>query len=155
MLHPKFIKETEATITDPLTVIFKKSIEEGKIPLIWKKAHVTAIFKKGQRSDPSNYRPISLTSIPGKIMERIIRNALVDHMNSNAFFNKNQHGFTKGKSCVTQLLEFMEDITAAIDQGKDVDVIYLDFAKAFDKVPHKRLIKNYGDTELEERYWNG
>ena len=68
-------------------------------------------------------------------MERIIRDALVEHMNNNKLFSEEQHGFIKGKSCVTQLLEFMEDITKAIDQGDEVDIIYLDFSKAFDKIP--------------------
>ena len=80
-------------------------------------------------------------------MERIIRDALVEHMSNNNLFCDEQHGFIKGKSCVTQLLEFMEDVTEALDQGCEVDIIYLDFYKAFDKVPHKRLLeklKGYG-----------
>ena len=88
-----------------------------------------------------------MTSVPGKIMERIIRDELVDHMNRNNLLCLEQHGFIKGKSCVTQLLEFMEDITEATDQGHEVDVIYLDYFKAFDKVTHKRLlvkISGYG-----------
>ena len=80
-------------------------------------------------------------------MERIIRNKIVDHMESNNLFANQQHRFRAGRSCTTQLLEFMEEVTEAIDRGEDVDVIYLDFAKAFDKVPHKRLLsklKGYG-----------
>ena len=96
--------------------------------------------KNGDRSKSTNYRPISLTSVPGKIMERIIRDELVDHMNRNNLFCIEQHGFIKGKSCVIQLLEFMEDITEAIDQGHEVDVIYFDYSKAFDKAPHNRLL---------------
>ena len=138
--HPKLIKETANELKKPLTIIFKKSVDEGRIPEIWKKANVTAIFKKGDRKKAENYRPISLTSVPGKILEKIIRNTIVDHMTSNNLFSKGQHGFIAGRSCVTQLLEFMEDITEAIDSGKEVDVIYLDFCKAFDKVPHKRLL---------------
>ena len=82
-------------------------------------------------------------------MERIIRDELVDNMNRNNLFCIEPHCFIKGKSCVTQLFEFMEDITEAIDQGHEVDVIYLDYSKAFDKVPHKRLltkISGYGIT---------
>lgn len=125
----------------PLSIIFEKSLNEGVLPQIWKCANVTAIFKSGSKSKPSNYRPISLTSVPGKIMERIIRNALVDHMTQNKLFNDAQHGFIAGRSCVTQLLEFLEDVTEALDNGFEVDVIYLDFAKAFDKVPHRRLLR--------------
>ena len=82
-------------------------------------------------------------------MEKIIRDAIVSHMTTNNLFSVHQHGFMAGKSCVTQLLEFLEYLTEALDQGKDVDIIYLDFCKAFDKVPHKRLLKkmyNYGIT---------
>ncbi|MEW8547283.1 MAG: reverse transcriptase domain-containing protein, partial [Candidatus Thiodiazotropha sp.] len=139
--HPKLIKETQKVLCKPLTIIYQKSLSEAKVPYIWKCANVTAIYKSGDKSKLSNYRPISLTSVPGKIMERLIRDALVQHMNINNLFCIEQHGFIKGKSCVTQLLEFMEDITEAIDQGLEVDVIYLDFSKAFDKVPHKRLLR--------------
>ena len=98
--------------------------------------------KKREKSKAENYRAISLTSVPGKLMERLVRNAIVDHMTENNHFSASQHGFTSGKSCITQLLEFMEDITESIDNGKDVDIVYLDFSKAFDKVAHRRLIKN-------------
>ena len=116
-------------------------MEEEKIPTIWKKANVTAIFKKGEKSKAENHRPISLTSVPGKLMERLVKNAIVEHMTTNNLFSEAQHGFSKGKSCVTQLLEYLEDITEAMDNRNDVDVIYLDFCKAFDKIPHRRLLK--------------
>ena len=74
-------------------------------------------------------------------MERIIRDKLVKHMSRNNFFSPFQHGFVSGKSCVTQLLEFIDEITGALDLGDDVDIIYLDFSKAFDKLPYKRLMK--------------
>ena len=85
-------------------------------------------------------KPISLTSVPGKIMEQLIRDKLVDHMTSNNLFNNTQHGFVSGRSCITQLFEYIEDLTESIDNGEDVDVIYLDFCKAFDKVPHRSLV---------------
>ena len=109
--------------------------------------HFTALFQSGEKKLPENYRPISLTLVVCKLMERIIRNMIVDHMESNNLFAKQQHGVRAGRSCTTQLLEFMEEVTEAIDRGEEVDGIYLDFAKAFDKVPHKRLIsrlKGYG-----------
>ncbi|MCG8032216.1 MAG: hypothetical protein JAZ03_08575 [Candidatus Thiodiazotropha taylori] len=145
--HPKYLKETKEQLTYPLKVIFEKSLNEGKLPDEWKKANVSAIFKSGEKQKPENYRPISLTSVPGKVMEKIIRNAIVQHMTDNNLFNPSQHGFIKGKSCLTQLLEFIEDVSQAIDDGYNVDVIYLDFKKAFDKVPHQRLLlklQNYG-----------
>ena len=140
MIHPKVIKATKAALVDPLTSILNKSLNEGAIPEIWKCANVMAIFKNGERSKSSNYRPISLTSVPGKLMERIIRDALVNHMTTNKLFCEEQHGFIKGKSCATQLLEYIEDLIAALDQEYEVDVINLYFCKAFDKVPYKRLL---------------
>ena len=76
-------------------------------------------------------------------------------MSRNNFFSPFQHGFISGKSCVTQLLEFLNEITEALDQGEGVDIIYLDFSKAFDKLPHKRLMKNYGVMEFVVRPING
>ena len=73
-------------------------------------------------------------------MENLVRDEIMNHMTENDLFSNSQHGFIKGKSCVTQLLEFMEEITQAIDNGDEVDIIYLDFCKAFDKVPHRRLL---------------
>ena len=87
-------------------------------------------------------------------MEKIIRNAIVKHMTENDLFSKAQHGFIKGKACVTQLLEFLEDISQAIDNGEDVDVVYLDFCKAFDKVPHKRLLKKLHGYGIRGRIYN-
>ena len=139
-LHPHLLKSLKDHICYPLEIIYRKSLEEHKLPSIWKKANVTAIFKSGSKSEACNYRPISLTSVPGKIMEKLIRDKLVDHMTSNNLFSNTQHGFISGRSCITQLLEYIEDLTEAIDNGEDVDVIYLDFCKAFDKVPHRRLV---------------
>ena len=87
-------------------------------------------------------------------MEKIIRDAIVKHMTENDLFSKAQHGFIKGKSCVTQLLEFLEDITQAIDNGEDVYIVYLDFCKAFDKVPHKRLLKTIHGYGIRGKIYN-
>ena len=101
---------------------------------------MTLIFKKGDKSYPGNNRPISLTSQICKVLESILQDNIVNHLNTHTLLLQSQHGFTKGKSCLTNLLLFLEDITKAIDEGKPLDVIYLDFAKAFDKVPHQRLL---------------
>ena len=116
------------------------SLQLKQVPSNWKYANVTPIFKKGDKSDPVNYRPISLTSQICKVFESIIRDNIVNHLNKHTLLLQSQHGFTKGKSCLTNLLLFLEDITKAIDEGKPLDVIYLDFSKAFDKVPHQRLL---------------
>ena len=140
-IHPKLIKECKDPLIKPLQIIFKKSMENNQLPSIWKQGNVTAIFKSGSKTKPENYRPISLTSVPGKLLERLIRDILVKHMEENNLFSKAQHGFMTGRSCSTQLLELMEELTETLDSNGDVDIIYLDFKKAFDKVPHKRLLK--------------
>jgi hypothetical protein len=107
----------------------------------WKSANVTPIFKKGTRSEPGNYRPVSLTSVCCKLLESILRDELMKHLTANCLLNPSQHGFMPGKSCTTNLLEFMEKMTSVIDAGQPFDVVFLDFAKAFDKVPRERLLE--------------
>ena len=138
--HPLILKEIAEAIAEPLSIIFNKSFNEGCLPEAWKEAHVIPLFKKGKKSQPGNYRPVSLTSIVCKIMESITRDNLIIHMNSNNLFSNCQHGFIKNRSCTTNLLTALDQWTDAIDQGSAVDVIYFDFAKAFDTVPHSRLL---------------
>ena len=127
-------------VSTPLGIVFTKSMGSGVVPEDWRKANVTAIYKKGQKSSPSNYRPISLTSVPGKVMERITKDSLMSHLSRNRLIKPSQHGFVPNKSCTTNLLEYLEKVTKAVEEGKSVDIIYLDFAKAFDLVPRSRLL---------------
>jgi hypothetical protein len=124
-----------------LAALYRKSINHSKVPAEWKKANVVPIFKKGSKSDANNYRPISLTCVCCRVLESIIKDDIVEHLDRNKVIKKSQHGFTASRSCTTNLLEFFEPITEACDKGKSADIIYLDFAKAFDKVPHGRLLK--------------
>ena len=139
-LAPKLILETKEQISYPLYLLFKKSLQDTVIPDDWKLATVSPIFKKGNRHKAENYRPVSLTSIICKLFESIIRDHLVHYLESNILINNSQHGFRKGRSCLTNLLEFLDKVTGCVDSGENVDVIFLDFAKAFDKVPYKRLM---------------
>ena len=111
------------------------------MPNDWKVANVSCIFKKGDKSVPGNYRPVSLTSVVCKILERIIREIVVNHLSLNNLLSDCQFGFVKNRSTITQLLSVLEDWTDAMDKNLQVDTVYLDFRKAFDSVPHMRLLK--------------
>ena len=102
--------------------------------------NIIPLFKKGSRNKSVNYRPVSLTSVICKVLETIIRDHMMDFLIKHKLMNPSQHGFLKARSCLTNLLCFFEEITKWVDEGSPVDVIYLDFQKAFDKVPHQRLI---------------
>ena len=140
-ITPKFLKEYANELAPALTMIFNKSMCEGLVPEDWRVANVTPIFKKGSKGDPGNYRPVSLTSVPCRVMEACLRDIIVEHLEINKLVKDSQHGFVKNKSCTTNLLQFLEILTTAQDQHQPMDVIYLDFAKAFDKVPHRRLME--------------
>ena len=103
-------------------------------------ANITPLFKKGLRNKPENYRPVSLTSVVCKLLETLIRDHMVEFLVKHKLINTSQHGFLKARSCLTNLLCFFEEITKWVDDGSPVDVVYLDFQKAFDKVPHQRLL---------------
>ena len=140
-------KETAEALTPPLLILLHKSLDEGSLPDDWKKGNITAIYKKGSKANPGNYHPISLTSIICKLLEAIIRDAIVTHMSVNNLFCDQQHGFVPGRSCITQLLTTFEIWTQAVENGNPVDAIYLDFQKTFDSVPHHRLIRKLAATK--------
>ncbi len=123
-----------------LAEIFNTSLNDGTVPEDWRSANVTPIYKKGAKSDPGNYRPVSLTSVSCKLMERLVKDKLMDHFLSNNLILPSQHGFMPSKSCATNLLEFFEVATKAVDDGDPFDIVFLDFAKAFDKVPVASLL---------------
>ena len=133
-------KETVEQISKPLAHVFNMSLQEGIVPVEWKEANIIPLFKKGSRNKSVNYRPVSLTSVICKLLETIIRDHMMDFLVKHKLINTSQHGFLKARSCLTNLLCFFEEITKWVDDGSPVDVIYLDFQKAFDKVPHQRLI---------------
>ena len=142
-IGPKLLQELKEELALALAEIFNDSLRSGDIPADWRVSNVTLIFKKGQKSDPGNYRPVSLTSVCCKLLESMIKDRLMDHFQRNNLILPTQHGFMPGRSCATNLLEFFETVTAAVDSGSPVDVIFLDFAKAFDKVPKGPLMTSW------------
>ncbi len=139
-LSPKVLKELAEPLSIPLTKLFQKSIDTGTVPDQWKKAIVSPIFKKGDKHCPANYRPVSLTSVCCKLCEHIIAKAIMEHLEGNNLLCDNQHGFRKKRSCESQLILFVDELAQSMCDGKQVDVAVMDFSKAFDVVPHKRLL---------------
>ena len=133
-IPPKLLKEIVEQISTPLAKLFNLSLEEGIVPSEWKEANITPLFKKGSRKKPENYRPVVC-----KLPETLIRDHMVEILVKHKLINTSQHGFLKARSCLTNLLCFLEEITKWVDDGSPVDVAYLDFQKAFDKVPHQWL----------------
>lgn len=144
-IHPAIIKPLARIIANPVCKLFTVSLEEGTLPSDWKTAVVVALHKGGSTSDRSNYRPVSLTSIIGKCMEKIIRTHICGHLVQHSMLNSAQHGFLKNRSCLTNLLCYLEEVTEKIDEGKIVEVCYLDFSKAFDSVNHRLLLYKIGN----------
>ena len=149
-IHPRALKESAREIPLPLEIIFNSTLKSRFVPKDWKVADVTTIFKKGKRELSGNYRPVSLTSVVCKIMESIIRDGIIDHMKQNNLFSKKQFGFISGCSTVLQMLHVMEIWTSILDERASIDTIYCDYMKAFDKVPHKRLINKLSAYGLSE-----
>ena len=139
-ISPLVVIETCQNLVKPITKILQMSVRSGKVPQEWKNANVTPIFKKGNKNDPANHRPISLICIICKILESIIKDCILKHLEDNDALNSSQYGFVPKKSVVLNLLHFNEVVTSIMDEGDAVDVLYLDFAKAFDKVSHALLL---------------
>ena len=139
-IGPVILKNLRPFISPTLQHIFQRSLEEGCVPEDWLHANVTPIYKKGCRSDPANYRPISLTSVCCKLLEHVIVSGLMSHLDQHKVLHPHQHGFRKGLSCETQLIEFSHELLQSMHAGHQTDMVVLDFAKAFDKVNHLKLI---------------
>ena len=140
MLSPALLKFLAPHIYQTLTNIFQYSYDKHQVPTDWRTAHVVPIFKKGKKTDPLNYRPISLTSIVCKIFEHILAHNIHAHLNQHTLLYEHQHGFRPGHGCDTQLLNTITDFIDNFDNGIPLDVIILDFSKAFDVVSHTKLI---------------
>ncbi|NXP18553.1 RTXE polymerase, partial [Scytalopus superciliaris] len=140
-IHPRVMRELAEELAKPLSIIYQQSWLTGVVPHDWKLANVTPVYKKGCKADPGNYRPVSLTSVPGRVMEQIILSAITEHLQDGQGIRPSQHGFRRGRSCLTNLISFYDQVTHLVDEGRAVDVVYLDFSKAFDTVSHNILLE--------------
>ena len=148
-----FIKNSAEGLIMPITKLFNTSMESGIIPSDWKYANVTPVFKKGSKQDCGNYRPISLTCQMSKLMKRIIKDELMKFLEVNNIMRNSQHGFRNRKSCLTNLLEFNQKLRYKIDKGEQRDLILLDLQKAFDKVPHNKLLLKLENIGVKGKIW--
>jgi len=140
-VHPHLLKSCADLLVTPLTCIFQKSFSGSCLPDDWKTANVVLLFKKGSKTDPDNYRPVSLTCVTCKIMESVISDYVAEKMMNSGLLCAIQHGFSKRKSCVMNLLTAFETWTKWMDEGYGIDIVYLDYQKAFDSVNHAKLIE--------------
>lgn len=141
-ISPNVLSKVASEISHPLSILFNASLSCGKVPSSWRKSHITPVFKNGDRSLVSNYRPVALTSVLCKVLEKLVVNCIQEHVGLYGLMSKHQHGFTKGKNCVTQLVNLVHNWAASLDKPRPphIDAIFLDMSKAFDRMPHNILL---------------
>jgi len=149
-MYPRVLRELADVVSEPLSTIFERSWRTGEVPKDWRKANVTPIFKKEKKEDRGNYRPVSLSSIPGKMVDQLILEVINKQVEEKNVIRSSQHGFTKGKSCLIRLIAFYHGMTGRVDEGRAVVVAYLDFSKAFDIVSHNILLGKLRKCGLDE-----
>ena len=140
MIPARILKDLAEELAPFLTEIFQRSLADGEVPMEWRSANVTAIFKKGDRFKASNYRPVSLTSLCYKLQEHIIVSNTMKHLEHHKILTDCQHGFRAQRSCETQLVTLCHELADSLDMNKQTDMVILDFSKAFDWVPHQCLL---------------
>ncbi|GAB0183609.1 mitochondrial enolase superfamily member 1 [Grus japonensis] len=122
-IHPRVLRKLAEVLTKPLSTIYQQSWLTGEVPVDWRLANVMSIHKKGWKEDLGNCRPVSLTLVPGKVMEQIILSAITRHIQDNQVIGPSQHGFMKGRSCLTNLISFYDKASSLVDEGKAVEVV--------------------------------
>ena len=140
-IPPVLLKECSMSLKKPICMLWNKSMETGQIPDELKLGLIIPVHKSGSRGEAKNYRPITLTSHLIKVFERVMVKKLVQYLENNNLFNDRQHGFRRNRSCLSQLMDHYQRILNIMETGDSADVIYLDFAKAFDKVDHGILLR--------------
>ncbi|RMC06338.1 hypothetical protein DUI87_15769 [Hirundo rustica rustica] len=148
-IHPRVMRELADELAKPLSIIYHQSWLTGEVQDDWKLANVTPIHKKGGKEDPGSYRPVTLTSVPGKIMEQFKLGAITQNLQDGQGIRPSQHGFRRGRSCLTNLISFYDQVTHLVDAGRAVAVVYLEFNRAFDTVSHSRVLDKLAARGLD------
>ena len=130
-IPPRLLTETVEQISIPLATVFNLSLKEGVVPFEWKEENIIPLFKKGSRNKSENHRPVGLTSVICNLLERLLKDHMVDFLVRHKLLNPSQHGFLKPRLCLTNIVCFLEEITKWIDEGSPVNIIYLDYQKVF------------------------
>ena len=154
LLSAKMLKATATSIAPAVTSLFNLSLAQGLLPAEWKLARIMPIPKSQEKSDPANYRPISLLSILSKLLEKHVKAYLIDHLQICSPLSPNQWGFSQGKSTTGALLAATHEWHLALDGGNDICCIFLDLSKAFDKVPHIPLLDSLAVTGINPHVLN-
>jgi len=144
------LRELADVIAEPFTIIFKRSWRTGEVPEDWRKASITPVFQKGKKEDPGDYRLVSLTSIPGKVMEQLILDVISKQGEEKKVIGSSLHGFTEEKSCLVNQTAYYDGMNDWVDEGRALDVVYLHFSKAFDTVSHNILLGKLRKCGLDE-----
>ena len=147
-VHPRLLRSLSSILSTPLSIIFNSTLDEGSLPVEWVSSVVVPIYKNSSRNNPLNYRPVSLTSVTCKVMERAIVGHLAEFIHDNSLLTEHQFGFRSGHSTIDQLLATYSDITGYVDKSKVVDLLFFDYSKAFDKVRHVILLQKLADLGI-------
>jgi hypothetical protein len=148
-----FYKNCSKEVSFPLQIIFTQTLASGTLPTEWLSSKVSPIFKKGSKLNAENYRPVSLTVVACRILERIIRNHILKFILDRGLVSSSQHGFLPKRSTVTNLLNFLNLVSSNIDRGRPVNTVYLDIAKAFDTIPHDSLLSKLMSLGINENIY--
>ena len=153
-IYPRLLKECKYEISLPLALIYQKSINEGRIPEEFKRTNITPIHKKGSKNLPENYRPINVQSVPGKMLESIIKDHIMDQLEKNNLLFNTQYGFRSNHSVDDCLLDYMNEVTKNYDESKPWVTFMSDFQRAFDKVPFKVMLKKVWNHGIRGKLYN-